>query len=189
MSQKGSALCCSPTNAVTCHGGLSLLVASKRKPRLSFSLFRSPPRAPSIHLQKHSPMAEVDPSTTLATLSSTLSTLESSLEPLLATPFETLCSATNQDGSELDPLLKARLEILTGYVVHDLIWSESLLAFACEENERELTRLHTSVVYCRTAGVDPNSHPVLAELVSRVALVCSLAPKLNSHLSPNTSSA
>lgn len=63
-------------------------------------------------------MAEIDPTQTLSTLSTTLTSLEESLAPLLATPFEEL-------SQDLDPLQKAKLEVMTGYVVHDLIWSES----------------------------------------------------------------
>lgn len=63
-------------------------------------------------------MADTDPSSTLAEMSASLTLLEAALEPLLAKPFDQV-----RDG--LDPLQKARLEVMSGYVVHDLIWSES----------------------------------------------------------------
>jgi hypothetical protein len=75
-------------------------------------------------------MAEVDPQVTLATLSSSLTTLEESLAPLLATPFEDLTQ-------DLDPLQKAKLEVMTGYVVHDLIWSECSAARWRRRGKRE----------------------------------------------------
>lgn len=68
-------------------------------------------------------MAECDPTVALSQLSSALSTLEESLSPLLSTPFAALLAGP--EGSQgVEPLLQARLEVLTGYVVHDLIWSE-----------------------------------------------------------------
>nr|CRX79003.1 hypothetical protein [Leucosporidium scottii] len=86
-------------------------------------------------------MSDSDPTIALSSLSTSLTTLEESLAPLLSTPLDQLLAGPS--GSEgVEPLLQARLEVLTGYVVHDLIW-----------------------IYCRTAGVDPNTHPVLQELL------------------------
>ncbi|ORY78884.1 hypothetical protein BCR35DRAFT_304905 [Leucosporidium creatinivorum] len=86
-------------------------------------------------------MSDADPTVALSQLSNSLTTLEQALSPLLSTPFDNLKSGP--EGSEgVEPLLQARLEVLTGYVVHDLVW-----------------------IYCRTAGVDPNTHPVLQELL------------------------
>lgn len=58
-----------------------------------------------------------DPTTTLSELSTSLTALEEALAPLLATPFEEVSEG-------LEPLVKARLDVMVGYVVHDLIWSE-----------------------------------------------------------------
>lgn len=58
-----------------------------------------------------------DPTKTLSQLSTSLATLEEALAPLLATPFEEVSEG-------LEPLVKARLDVMVGYVVHDLIWSE-----------------------------------------------------------------
>ncbi|GAA5952809.1 hypothetical protein JCM21900_005812, partial [Sporobolomyces salmonicolor] len=79
-------------------------------------------------------MADSDPKATLSALSSSLTSLEAALSPLLASPFEDLCNAQ-------DPLASAKLEVLVSYVVHDLIW-----------------------VYLKTAGVEPSTHPVMQEL-------------------------
>ncbi|GAA5994534.1 Sas10/Utp3/C1D family protein [Rhodotorula paludigena] len=79
-------------------------------------------------------MSDTDPTATLASLSSSLSTLEGALAPLLAKPLD-----DHLDGQ--DPLVQARMQILASYVVHDLIW-----------------------VYLKTAGVDPATHPVMAEI-------------------------
>lgn len=62
-------------------------------------------------------MTEVDPKTTLDALSTSLTTLEEALGPLLAKPFEELTE-------DLEPLQKARLQVMSSYVVHDLVWSE-----------------------------------------------------------------
>lgn len=68
-------------------------------------------------------MSDTDPTVALSQLSTSLTTLESSLAPLLSTPFES--HLAGPEGSQgVEPLLQARLEVLTGYVVHDLIWSE-----------------------------------------------------------------
>ncbi|BGP31436.1 hypothetical protein JCM10296v2_003200 [Rhodotorula toruloides] len=79
-------------------------------------------------------MADTDPSATLATLSTSLDSLETALEPLLAKPFEEVLA-------DQDPLVQARLQVLTSYMVHDLIW-----------------------VYLKTAGIEPSTHPVMQEI-------------------------
>ncbi|GAA5856370.1 hypothetical protein JCM9279_005745 [Rhodotorula babjevae] len=79
-------------------------------------------------------MSEVDPSATLASLSAAVTHLDSALAPLLAKPL-----ADHLEHEQ--PLLQARAQVLASYVVHDLVW-----------------------VYLKTAGVDPASHPVMAEI-------------------------
>lgn len=64
-------------------------------------------------------MSDTDPTATLASLSSSLSTLEGALAPLLAKPLD-----DHLDGQ--DPLVQARMQILASYVVHDLIWGAPL---------------------------------------------------------------
>jgi len=61
-------------------------------------------------------MAEEDVQTTLTTLTSQLDTLEESLKPLLASNYQDLVSA------QQSPLIKAKLNVLLSYAVHDLIW-------------------------------------------------------------------
>ncbi|KAK4057793.1 hypothetical protein OIO90_001012 [Microbotryomycetes sp. JL221] len=78
---------------------------------------------------------------TLQDLSSSLTTLEQALDPLLATPFKELVSSSNDKQTPMTALQRAKLDVMTAYIVHDLIW-----------------------VYLRTAGIDPNSHPVMLEL-------------------------
>ncbi|BGO98787.1 Exosome complex protein [Rhodotorula toruloides] len=79
-------------------------------------------------------MADTDPSATLDTLSTSLDSLETALEPLLAKPFDEVLA-------DQDPLVQARLQVLTSYMVHDLIW-----------------------VYLKTAGIEPSTHPVMQEI-------------------------
>jgi exosome complex protein LRP1 len=59
-----------------------------------------------------------DPSETVTDLASALTSLEAALDPLLASTYEEVSNPT------LDPLQKAKLDVIVGYVVHDLIWSE-----------------------------------------------------------------
>lgn len=66
------------------------------------------------------PAMSSDPSTALESLSTSLSVLEAALVPFLATPLEE--TLAQNDG---EPLQKAKLQVMVGYVVHDLIWSES----------------------------------------------------------------
>ncbi|KAM0746558.1 hypothetical protein T439DRAFT_134063 [Meredithblackwellia eburnea MCA 4105] len=79
---------------------------------------------------------ESDPTALVATLSTTLSSLESALAPLLKLKLAEL----NEQHKD-DNIGKAKLAVMIAYVVHDLVW-----------------------VYLRTAGVDPNNHPVIQEL-------------------------
>ncbi|BGP24068.1 exosome complex protein LRP1 [Rhodotorula toruloides] len=79
-------------------------------------------------------MTDIDPSATLTTLSASLNSLETAVEPLLAKPFDEVLA-------DQDPLVQARLQVLTSYMVHDLIW-----------------------VYLKTAGIEPSTHPVMQEI-------------------------
>lgn len=68
-------------------------------------------------------MTEVDPKSTLDELSTSLTSLEQVLASLVAKPFDELTQ-------DLEPIEKARLQVMSGYIVHDLIWSQSTrLAF------------------------------------------------------------
>lgn len=60
-----------------------------------------------------------DPSTALESLSTSFTVLEAALAPFLATPLEE--TLAQNDG---EPLQKAKLQVMVGYVVHALIWSE-----------------------------------------------------------------
>lgn len=68
---------------------------------------------------------EVDVPTTLTTLSSALGVLEQALAPLLAVPLKEML-ANEEEGQQVAPIEQARTQILTAYLVHDLIWSESI---------------------------------------------------------------
>ncbi|GAA5908946.1 hypothetical protein JCM6882_004952 [Rhodosporidiobolus microsporus] len=81
-------------------------------------------------------MSDTDPSATLAQLSTSLTALETALEPLLSRPLEEVLESAQDE-----PLVQARTQVLASYVVHDLIW-----------------------VYLKTAGVDPSTHPVMEEI-------------------------
>ncbi|KZV65570.1 hypothetical protein PENSPDRAFT_638134 [Peniophora sp. CONT] len=70
----------------------------------------------------------------LATLTSTLDELEKELAPLLA---QSLPETT----MNLDPIQQAKLQVLLPYLTYDL-----------------------SFIYLKTRGVDPKTHPVIAEL-------------------------
>ncbi|GAA5841908.1 hypothetical protein JCM11251_005417 [Rhodosporidiobolus azoricus] len=81
-------------------------------------------------------MSDTDPTATLAQLSTSLTALETALEPLLAKPLEEHLAAAQDE-----PLVQARMQVLASYVVHDLIW-----------------------VYLKAAGVEPSTHPVMEEI-------------------------
>ncbi|KAI5479786.1 exosome complex protein LRP1 [Pseudohyphozyma bogoriensis] len=80
----------------------------------------------------------MDPQSTLESVSHALTALTTTLSPILATPFAAL--AQDDDGN-LDPLEKAKLQVMVAYVVHDLIY-----------------------VSLKTSGVEPSTHPVMQEL-------------------------
>lgn len=67
---------------------------------------------------------EVDVPAAVFTLSAALSTLEAAFEPLAATPLKDLLNNEEPD-LQMDPIEQARTQILTAYLVHDLIWSKS----------------------------------------------------------------
>jgi hypothetical protein len=67
---------------------------------------------------------EVDVPAAVSTLSAALSTLEAAFEPLAATPLKDLLNNEEPD-HQMDPIEQARTQILTAYLVHDLIWSRS----------------------------------------------------------------
>lgn len=65
----------------------------------------------------------MDPIDSLAVLSTALTSLESSLSPLLE-------NATNLiSANEEITLDKAKMDVTMAYLVHDLIWSESVRSF------------------------------------------------------------
>ncbi len=67
---------------------------------------------------------EVDVPAAVSTLSAALSTLEAAFEPLAATSLKDLLNSEEPD-CQMDPIEQARTQILTAYLVHDLIWSKS----------------------------------------------------------------
>jgi exosome complex protein LRP1 len=68
-------------------------------------------------------MADIaGPSAAVAQVSDALDSLEDILEPLLQAPL-------NDTLGRLDNLQKAKLQVLLGYVIHDLVWSEQAFSF------------------------------------------------------------
>lgn len=74
-------------------------------------------------LETTSEMAQPDQLVALDGLRASISALSASAAPLLATPL----SEWKQDQ---DPLVQARLHIITNYAIHNLIWSECLPFYA-----------------------------------------------------------
>ena len=66
---------------------------------------------------------EVDVPAAVADLSAALSSLEAAFEPLAATPLKEIL-ANEEPAMQIDPIEQARTQILTAYLVHDLIWSK-----------------------------------------------------------------
>jgi exosome complex protein LRP1 len=103
-------------------------------------------------------MSDSDPTATLAQLSASLGDLESALEPLLAKPFDDLLESAKDD-----PLVQARTQVLASYIVHDLIWGTPLPLLS--NSLKSLTFPPPCfLVYLKTAGVEPVSHPVMEEI-------------------------
>jgi len=67
---------------------------------------------------------------TLTTLSSQIDTLSDSLSPLLKVPFQELIS--QQD----EPLVKAKLDVLVSYALHDLIWGKPAFCYPVPKGRR-----------------------------------------------------
>lgn len=93
-----------------------------------------------------------EPLQTLDSLSSSLDEIEALLEPL----FE---RSLVQIGEDLDPLQKAKLQVLLSYVTQDLVLSASDLL-----NLRAPREIPLLLVYLKTKGLDPSKHPVNEEL-------------------------
>ncbi|KAK8864301.1 hypothetical protein IAR55_001548 [Kwoniella newhampshirensis] len=77
---------------------------------------------------------EITPQQTLASLTSSLDTLEKAFKPLESSPWSETISA-------LPTLERAKMDVLVSYAINDLIW-----------------------VYLKTKGIDPEKHDVSAEL-------------------------
>lgn len=104
---------------------------------------------------------------TITALNSALSAFEHAhVRPLLARPLKDSLAAVG-DGEEVD---KAKLLVTLGYVIEDLVWSQSrppALARSCPPDalaDRPLPPGAPVAVYLKTKGIQPESHPVVPEL-------------------------
>lgn len=100
-----------------------------------------------------------DASETLASLRTSLQSVEDTLKPLLDRKWA-------ETTGSLGTLERAKMDVLVSYAINDLIWGEQacLIGLSCEY---ELTE----TVYLKMKGVDPSKHDVSTELV-RCAIVC-----------------
>jgi exosome complex protein LRP1 len=94
---------------------------------------------------------EIDPAATLATLRTSLESVEKSLAPLLERKW-------NETTAGLGTMDRAKMDILVSYAINDLIWGEL-------DKSRSLVEAANGVVYLKMKGVDPATHEVSAELV------------------------
>lgn len=92
------------------------------------------------------------PLETLDSLSSSLDEVEDMLEPLFGRSLV-------QIEEDLEPLQKAKLQVLLSYVIQDLVLSafEPIMPIVFRETLLLL-------VYLKTKGLDPSKHPVSQEL-------------------------
>lgn len=67
---------------------------------------------------------EVDVPAVVTSLSAALTRLEAAFEPLANTNLKDILNNDEAD-MQMDPIEQARTQILTAYLVHDLIWSKS----------------------------------------------------------------
>lgn len=72
-----------------------------------------------------------DPSTTPIELSSSLTQLESALSPLLAKEW-----SAQMEG--MDPLERAKMDVMIAYTIVDLIWGMSSLFYLQERKEVDI---------------------------------------------------
>ena len=68
-------------------------------------------------------MANSDPSGALSGLMATLPNLEEAFEPILSKGW-------NEAVKDLEPLDRAKLDVLMAYAINDLVWSESTVRHA-----------------------------------------------------------
>ena len=94
----------------------------------------------------------------IAKLNKSLDELESQLEPLFAQSLdETLLG--------LDTIQQAKMQVIIPYVVYDLVFG-GLYSFSLPLRDTDASASWIyAVVYLKTRGVDPMTHPVIAELV------------------------
>ncbi|TFY71172.1 hypothetical protein EVG20_g1827 [Dentipellis fragilis] len=91
--------------------------------------------------------------TKLTALSKSLDGLESALEPLLSQSLpETVLG--------LDTIQQAKLQVAIPYVVYDLVFGAYFGLLTLDAPQPDLHDL----VYLKTRGIDPKTHPVIAEL-------------------------
>ena len=90
-------------------------------------------------------------------MAQSLNNLEAKLDPLFAQDL-------SKTAASLDSLQQAKLHVVLPYLINDLIFSTpKVLLFSLADTEAMSTQ-----VYLKTKGVDPKTHPVVAELVSFV---------------------
>lgn len=88
----------------------------------------------------------------LQSFSSDFSDLEDQLAPLFTQSLsETLVN--------LEPIQEAKLQTALAYIVYDLIFSQYLCEYRLGSSHID------TIVYLKTKGIDPKTHPVVSELV------------------------
>ena len=97
----------------------------------------------------------------IAKLNKSFHELESKLEPLLVQPLDETVLG-------FDAIQQAKLLVIVPYVVYDLMFGR-LGPFFSFHSFVALTRLRDghALVYLKARGIDPMTHPVIAELVRR----------------------
>jgi exosome complex protein LRP1 len=90
----------------------------------------------------------------LSTLNESLDGIEAQLESLLAQTLpETIVG--------LETMQQAKLQVVLPYVVYDLVFSAYSIIYHLPNSQNNLWS-----VYLKAKGIDPKSHPVVAELVN-----------------------
>ena len=98
----------------------------------------------------------------IAKLNKSFHELESKLEPLLVQPLDETVLG-------FDAIQQAKLLVIVPYVVYDLMFGRLGPFFFSFPSFVALTRLRDghAPVYLKARGIDPMTHPVIAELVRR----------------------
>jgi hypothetical protein len=133
--------------------------------------------ARSLGTRSRSPSSGSDSEDDSVVLQSTVTDLNASLSAFEHAHLQPLLAASLKDtlGQVEGDIDRAKLLVTLGYVIEDLVWSESLpyclllVGLGLQDGQEELTYTRPTsfpltLVYLKTKGINPETHPVVPEL-------------------------